>query len=364
MKLDKYLEIAKETTDLRYISVPVSDIDFQGNYVNIHNYDYNYDSLIVSGEVRDAICRMVGMSPPLNKSLYETDPSLWKTVLNKLYSLHSKETILLMIDRAISSEYIKDICQSPRPALSNTEFIQEVINHFEDVDCAEVTDIDYSSDWTTSGVTVLMNNWVTNFPDLPRFKVGVVLLNDEANNSTARLVLKFDNQEIIYFPSKIYNASSSRYDKHTADSKESLRVLLLKVSEDFLTGYIDGRVNELVAYLTDAAKKTLSKSEYDTIRNVIINAAHLSDMDEEEIGAILTELAVIDDYEKLYGSIGSDYLWKSTAFSDTPMSTALKVIGRIPVEHVFYPECLLSIREILGEYLAKPRNCQFIAKRL
>lgn len=364
MKLLDYLQIAKEFPTLKYVEVPVSDIDFQGNFANIHNYSYNYDGLIVAEEMRDALCKYVGMSPPMNKALYNTDPTLWKEVLTRLYSLHSEDTVILVIEKLPSSKYIKGICQASRPALDNTTFIKECISHFEDVDVASIEEVDYASDNTTASVIVLMNEWETEYAGVPRFKIGVVLTNNEENTVTARLVIKRDHQEYIYFPSKVYGASSGRYDKRTKDAQESLQMLLLKVSEDFLTHYIKSRAPEVVMYLDDAAKKHLSLAEFDALRNVIVNAAHLSEMDEEEIGDILSELAPISDFETLYGSLGTDYLWKATAFSDIPMNSALNVIGKIPEDHKFYPECIPSIREILGEYLVKPRNCQFVAKRL
>lgn len=361
MNVEEYRLHTKGTS--QYIEVPVSAMEFYGNYARIMTSDIKLDGLVVAEDMRDSICRYVGVSPALNRDLYATDPTLWKTVLDKLYSAHGNDKIIILIESLPSCKYIKGICTNPRPAISNSIFIDQVLNHFEDVGNTVIDSIEYAKDVVTSSVTVFGDTWYEGVSH-PRFKLGVVFLNDETTNASCRMVLKFDNSELYYLPSKFYSASSSRYDKHTSNSVESLGMVLLKVSEDFLTGYIDKRAPEVIMYLDDSAKKVLSKAEYDATKTTLLNAARSSDMDEEEISDILTELSKIDDFEKLYGSIGSDYLWKSTALSENSLKIALAVVGRIPFDHQFYPECLPPIRDLLGEYLVKPRSCQYIAKRL
>ena len=344
-----------------YLEVSVNDMQFDGNYLSIKD-NPAYGSIYITDNMRESLCRFVGVSPSLNRGLYSLDQDLWREVLTKLFKYHGKEIIILLLGASDDDSYVKGVCTTTRSSVSSVSFVNKVLSHFEDVQDTIVSDIDYSKDNLVSHVVVLGSKTYTDVHNRV-FNLGVVFRNDETSNSTCKMVLKYVDSEVYYLPSKLYNLSSSRYDRTTSNSMESLEVLLLRVSEDFLTNRFDDMSQEILDKIRSADNKYISYQEFDRLRVVLLKMARSSDFIEDDVNEISSKLDELNDFEKLYGKIDNDYLWKCTAISENSLGKVLMFVDSITSDYKFYPEEVTFLRDLLGEYLIDSRVCQHIAKR-
>lgn len=361
MKLTAYEKLTKDTSF--YEEVDVSDLHIDDEYLSIYNS--NYGDIYITDSMKDSLCKYVGLSSSINKGLYDTDKDLWYQVVTKLYKYYSKSTVMLLVSSSDDGKYyVKGICNSPRELLINSEFINKVINYFEDSCDIDIADIGYTNGLTTSHIIVEFNKLYDDPSTNKLFKFGVVFRNDELNGTYCRLVMSYTDGTIYYLPSKYYNTTISRYFKNTVDSKEALEMVMLKVMEDLTSGSFEDKVDLLRSLLISSKDKCLSRMEFERVKALLSNVCSTSEISDEEYSDVLKELDNFDDYEDLYGSIENDYLWKCTAIGGTTLFDIMKVVSSISKNHQFYPEDENLIREFLGEYLTVPRVCQVLAKKI
>lgn len=346
-----------------YLEVTISDLVFDDNTLTIQDNN-DYGNLIVTDNLRNSICKYVGMSSSIDKGLYSTDKDLWYKVLAKLYSYYSKDNLILNISESNAGYYVNGICNSSKAPLSSKDFIDGVIRYYEDFSEISVYDIKCLEGETVSEVLLSINTEIYKDFTNKSFKLGVVFRNDELSNCYCRMAIIYDDGVVYYLPSKYYNLTTSRYDRSTSDNKEALDILLLRVSEDTASGYFNDKSEEILDHLSYSSHKNLSLMEYDNFKTLIQNISVSSDLSDEEINDISNSLDSINDFETIYGPLKNDYLWKCTAIGSFTLHDLLKVAHCICKEHVFYPKEDILLREFLGDYLVTPRNCQLLAKKL
>lgn len=352
--------ITANPIDDRYMEVSVEDLIFRDNFVDIASNPL-IAPIYVTEEFKDAVCRYVGMSPSLNKCLYEIDEGLWRDALNKLYKYHHKETIRMLISTSNGNSIVKGLVTTDREPVLARAFINDTVKFFDIYTEVEVSEILYEPDTNISSVTVLLVKKAEY--NVRPYRLGVVFTNNELDSITARLVMKYDDGDYYYLPSKMYNLSSSRYAKTTSTSSEALNILLVRVSEDLLGTAISEKESFVTSRILESANKKITLQEYSALVTTLSNMSYESQLDESEIEDILSEVSTLNDFETIYNTLRSDYLWKCTALSGNSFDDMFRVIDTLPSSHVFYPRCLPYLRDLLGDYLMNVRICQMLANK-
>lgn len=360
MDITSYEKHPMQTTF--YESVSISNLVFDDNYVKLLNAP-DLGDILLTDSMRDSLCRFVGLSPSLNRGLYSTDKDLWYKVLNKLYQYHHKEEVILLLSKNSvdnCSYSVKGICNnSSRESITTKCFIDKVLSYFETYPEIEISDIEFSNLDTKSSV-ILLSKEEYLFKD-KKFRIGVAVFNDETSNSYTRMVIKYTDSDYYYLPSKIYNLSSSRYDKTTSSSMESLEILLLRVVEDMTSSILSEKIDYIIDRMYNSYESKLSYNEFNRALVLIRNVYTASDVDGDIINDIVSLFDKFDTFETTYGQKNHDYLWQCTAFSDYSVGDILEVLDSLYKEYTLYPENVIFLRELLGEYLISPRVCETIA---
>lgn len=362
MNLSAYNKLTKDNSF--YKEVDVSNLKFDGEFLTIHD-EHDLGDIYITDLMKDSLCKFVGLSSSINKGLYSTDKELWYKVLTKLYNYYSKSSIILLVseDSEDHRYYVKGLCNSTRELLTNVSFINSIIKYYNQYDNITITDIGYTRDLVNSHVVVTCDTVHKDVND-KEFTIGVVFRNDELNGTYCRMVINYSDGIMYYLPPKYYNVTTSRYMKTTADSKEALEIVMLRVFEDLTSDVFESRLGELMNLIGSSKYKFISRMEYERTKSLLSNVSSSSDISDEEYNDILEDLSSIDDFETIYGSIENDYLWKCTAIGGTSLYDLLELVGSISKDHQFYPEDNNLLREFMGEYLTIPRVCQLLAKKL
>lgn len=362
MNLTAYENLTKDNSF--YKEVDVSDLHIGEEYLSIKGQD-NYGEIYITESMKDSLCKYVGLTSSINRSLYSTDKDLWYKVLTKLYKYYSKSTVMMLVSESDDGRcFVKGICNSDRELLINHEFINDVIRYYDQYDEISIVDIGYDKNSMLSHVVLVSDKSYTDPVRLIGFKFGVVFRNDELNSTYCRMVIYYDDGTMYYLPSKYYNITTSRYFKTTVNAKEALEMVMIRVLEDLTSNTFEDKLATILKLMVDSGNKYISRMEYERVKSLISNACSGSDISDEEYSDIIEELNKFDDFEDLYGEIGNDYLWKCTAIGGTTLLDIIKVVCSISKDHQFYPESENIIREFLGEYLTTPRVCQLLAKKL
>lgn len=355
MNLQIYNSLAK--SKVTYLESSVSDLVFDDGYLSVKG-DAEFKDIELTETVKESICRMVGISPSLSKSLYSIDKDLWDTVLCRLYSYHEKESIVLILNEMEDGKYsTKCLCNVPKETVSNERFISKVINYMKDYQDLSVSDITYSNESTLASVVILNNKEYEDYLG-NKYQLGFVVYNDELTNGYCRGVMYKDGV-YYYLTSKMYNLTTSRYDKSTNDSYESLDIMLLRITDDYNSGILDTFVDTINKNIEVLRSKNYSYQEYSELFNVVTNLCTKSYT--AELDNVVEMLNSLNDLEEKYGDIKSDYLWKCTAFSSNVFDSLIGVLKYVECNCGILPEDLVPLREYAGMLLSSKKMVEVIA---
>lgn len=346
-----------------YIDADVPSILFHDTTVTVEGTVLT--SAPITEDVKNAICRYVGMSASLAKYLSGQDQSFWKEALTRLYKYKDKESITLLVQEdSTGFRVVKNVTMSDRQPMTNVNFIDRVYEYFSTSESLEIADIVYDSSSIESYVVLRVLGLTPMDGGDRSWTLGFVFRGDETGGISCRLaIVPSEGSDIIYLPAKMYNLTSTRYDKTTHCTEESLDMLMLRVLEDVELNetFLEDKWAEVLARKVVLKETEISLLEFTQLRNTISNACYMSNMSEEEVSQVLEKIEEFDDYNKIYGDLKSDYLWRCTAFSNHNFTEILEMVGNITSSHVFYPQALSQIRYLLGEYVMLPRLHSMVA---
>lgn len=353
------MNIEKGTKYKRYEKYTISeDPSIFSGYWN--NYEVSLDLL-------EKLSRDLGFSYKLYSNLFSISKDSAYSLVKSM-SLHSNHpSIYLLLD----DENMKVLwysLDSDRSPILNFDFATIVTRLVDTEKSLELSDVYYHQDDTISSVIVKKTSPITieekyegkdsKFID---YEVGILLVNDENNNTYSRLVIYVAGQP-LYLPASYYSSTTSRYKKSTSSSSESLEVLLLKVIDDLRGDTLFSKLYEFHYRYRSNKNILVSYEEYNTVLRTMRKIPTII-----EDGSYLEKLLQkYEDFEKKYARFEdqkSSYIWRCTAMSDDVTIGALITSTSQILTDVDAPSLeYFAIRELLGAYISTNRIADEIAK--
>lgn len=327
-----------------YKRVKVSSLVFDATEVVVEGVNYK-----LSDELFTTLCRFVGMPKGLTRELMEIDTVLWSDLVKTLYKHHYDDEVVMrfIYDQLLGiSNYEKD-------PLGHKEFIDRTISFFDDIKGCQVEDIEYVPHGTHSSVIVL-NDEIHNYRGLKDFKIGSFIENDALYGVHVKLVIKdLTNNTFIYGVPALYKLSSARYNKTTSTGREAYDNLLITMSE-LMAGkeFKFSMQDRLDSAFYQEDNVHLTYEEFYRVKLYIMRACTLSLFDEDTIKHEVERLHLQFDFNTHYHLIQeSDYIWRTTAYSDKYLTTARSYLSEFANNQNLRYESRRDLRSLAGELL-------------
>ena len=324
------------------------------------------DNCILSTDLLSRLAKDLGFSYDLYLTLDTIDKNASDTLIKSM-STHSRHTDIVLLADKENSEIIDYTLESERLPVLNSDFIKRVTSLAETSDSISISDIYYHKDDKISSIILKKNDPIkveVSFEGkdstIYEYQIGVLIVNDEVNNTYSRLVLYVEGQP-LYLPASYYNTTTSRYRRSTSNSLEALEVLLLKVIDDLREDELLYKIQEL-HYRYRANKNILaSYEEYNTVLSVMRKIPSII----EDNSFLESLLSKYEDFEKKYTKLEdqrSSYVWRCTALSDITIGALVSITSKI-LSDLNAPSIeYFRVRELLGNYVSTSRIAEEIAK--
>lgn len=193
------------------------------------------------------------------------------------------------------------------------------------------------------------------------YEIGVLIVNDELNNTYCRLVVFIEGKP-VYLPASFYNATNTRFRRSTQNATEALEVLVLKVKEDLMSDVFRDKMQDIHRRYNISKSLLISFEEYTSLLRCMKKIPTIIDEDYASLSELLADY---ETFEKRYAHIEeqkSSYIWRCTAKSEYTVGSiiisALNILAEVKAPVLEY----MSIRELLGSYMSTPRIIEEIAQ--
>jgi hypothetical protein len=333
----------KNTTE-EYHRVKVSSLQFTDTQLQVSGVG-DFDT---SDDLFTTLSRFVSVPKGLNQNLRKLDKTLWEQMIRKLYELHYEDQLVLKLQDG----KLFGISNFEKDPVGNVKFLDRIISYFEDLVGIEVEEINYNPALQNCSAIVL--NTAEHDYQGEKYRLGVVIENDSLYGANVRLAIKkVSDSTYIYATPNVFSLSSARYNRTTDTGFESLNAMLITVSDglrsDLFTSTLVDRLNEKL-YAEENTKITYE--EFYRTRLAIVRYATVSQFDEDTVKKMVEVFRDLFDFYKNYESVlESDYIWKTTAYSDQPISVARQHLSTLANNVSMTYESVRDLRSFAGELL-------------
>lgn len=330
-------------------------------YLNIEDESYEIDSDILL-----RLSKILGFSYQLYSTLYKISPEAAYALVSSM-SIQSEHPEIFFLVNTEEHKVLNFSLDKERAPLLNSEFIKRVKSQVEASDILDISEIQYHPDDLLCRIILkkkeplLIEEKYENKPTKTiSYEIGVLLINDESDSISSRLVLYIDRQP-FYLPASYYSTSTSRYKKSTSSTADALDVIVLKIIDEFRDNLLYSKLYDLHFRYRSNKVTFATYEEYNSILRTLRKIPSIIE-DTDSLSIISSEY---ENYEKIYPQLEdqkSSYIWRCTAVGDITIgyliSLTTTLINNISAPPVEYND----IRELLGTYISTERIVEEIAK--
>lgn len=342
-----------------YLTAKLSD--HREIFDNTYEVALSRGNLEVTEDTVSEIIRMSGVPKTLSNVLKGQDFDLWvSNIITMCEYYYSGDIVLLVEGNTITHVSFNKV----RPLL-NVEFFKTMSSLLEDyTDLVKVEMFSYSSESYLSSITVFPTR-TYEYQGI-EYKLGVVFTNNELDTITCKLVVETPTM-MFYLPTRYYNLSASRYLKTSEDRAEALSQLVLRVLESISQDSWFSIIPEVDMNLKNCAKIQATYEEFKQSNRLLNTICAEADVDPDSVEGLREHLNMMfQDFEQNYPLMDEkkgNYIWRCSALSNNSIYALILHLNEWSQSNLFYPENIVSIRELIGEYVMLSRISTNLAKR-
>lgn len=341
-----------------YVDYSLSDTSFFSGAV---------DNYTVPIEIIQRLSKDLGFSYDLFLTLDRINKEASKSLISTAVTRSKRDKIVLLVDDE-SQEVLGYTADPERNPLTNEEFkktAEKILSTSEELQICLDDSEDPASTLSTIIVKkksplIIEESFEGRESNFIPYEIGVVLFNNELENTTCRLVVYVDGQP-AYLPASLYSSSTTRYKKSTPSSSEALEVLLLKIIDDLREDALLFKYQSLHYRYRHNKSIIATYEEYHTMLNSLRKMPTV--IEDNSVLEPLTSL--YEEFERKYNTLEdqkSSFLWRCTAIGEISIDALIHKVCEI-LNTLYAPvNEYMTIRDILGIYISTPRIVEDIAK--
>ena len=319
------------------------------------------DSYLVDDKILNRLAKDLGFSYDLYSTLSAIDQTAADSLVVSM-SRKSKHTeISLLVDDSLN-EVLGYTLEYPRVPILNEDFMKRVTSLLETSEEIKIIERHIHDADITSSVLIRKKTPILVDTNIAKnyYDIGVLLVNNELDCASCRLVIFIDDQP-VYLPASYYSATTNRYKRSTGNNAEALEVLVLKIIDDLRENELLYKVSDFHAKYKSIKDILTTYEEYNTLLRTISKIPSIA----EDRSVLESLTSKYEEFEKKYAHLDDQkysYIWRCTAIGELTIGHLVHITSKIfsdlgaPVIEYF------EIRELLGQYLSTNRILTEIAK--